>query len=263
MNRIEKKFKELKKRHEKAFIAFIMAGDPTIGVTKKLIFELQAKGADIIELGVPFSDPLADGPTIQRASERALKKKVNIDLVCGLVKSVRLKTDIPIAFLTYYNLIHHYGLERFVQKAKSSGVDGVIIPDLPPEESQRLRRIAKKKNFSMVHLAAPTSSKKRLKKIADASTGFIYYVSLTGTTGVRKKLPKEIFSSLKKIKRITKKPVCVGFGISRGEQIKAISRTSDGVIVGSAIIKVIERNQRAKDLVKKVGKFVGGLKCTQ
>jgi len=263
MNRIEKKFKDLKKRHEKAFIAFIMAGDPTLGVTKKLIFELQENGADIIELGVPFSDPLADGPTIQRASERALKKKINIDSVCSLVKSLRLKTDIPIAFLTYYNLIHHYGLEKFVQKAKSSGVDGVIIPDLPPEESQKLRGVAKKKNLSIVHLAAPTSSKNRLKKIADASTGFIYYVSLTGTTGVRRELPEEIFSNLRKIKKITKKPVCVGFGISKREQIKAISRASDGVIVGSAIIKVIERNRGAKDLVKKVGKFVRRLKCTQ
>ena len=263
MNRIDKKFKELKKRRDKALIVFIMAGDPTIGVTKKLIFELQENGADIIELGVPFSDPLADGPTIQRASERALKNKVNIDSVCSLVKSARLKTDIPIAFLTYYNLIHHYGLERFVRKAKSSGVDGVIIPDLPPEESQRLRGIAKKKDFSMVHLASPTSSKKRLKKIATASTGFIYYVSLTGTTGARRELPKEISSNLRKIKRITKKPVCVGFGISRREQIKAIWRASDGVIVGSAIIKVIEKNKGAKNLVKKVGRFVRGLKCTQ
>ena len=263
MNRIDKKFKELKKRRKKAFIAFIMAGDPTLGITKKLIFELEQNGADIIELGVPFSDPLADGPTIQRASERALKKKINVDSVCSLVKSLRLKTDIPIAFLTYYNLIHHYGLESFVQKAKSSGVDGVIIPDLPPEESKNLCGIAKKKNFSIVHLVAPTSSKKRLKKIAAVSTGFIYYVSLTGTTGVRRELPKEIFSSLRKIKKITKKPVCVGFGISKREQIKAISRASDGVIVGSAIIKVIEKNQRDKNLVKKVGKFIRGLKCTQ
>jgi len=263
MNRIDKKFKELKKSRKKALITFIMAGDPTLGITKKLIFELQENGADIIELGVPFSDPLADGPTIQRASERALKNKINIDSVCGLVKSLRLKTEIPIAFLTYYNLIHHYGLEKFVQKAKFSGVDGVIIPDLPPEESQKLRGVAKKKDFSVIHLAAPTSSKNRLKKIAEASTGFIYYVSLTGTTGVRRELPKEIFSSLRKIKKITKKPVCVGFGISKREQIKTISRVSDGVIVGSAIIKVIEKNQGAKDLLKKVGKFAGGLKCTQ
>ncbi|MFC1621713.1 tryptophan synthase subunit alpha, partial [Candidatus Omnitrophota bacterium] len=230
MNRIDKKFKELKKNRKKAFVAFIMAGDPSLSATKKLIIELEKSGADIVELGVPFSDPLADGPTIQRASERALKSKATIDSVSNLVRDIRSQTQVPIAFLTYYNLIHHYGLERFTQKAKSCGVDGVIIPDLPPEESQELRRIAKKKNFSIIHLAAPTSSRQRLKKIADASTGFIYYVSLTGTTGARKELPKELSVSLKAIKRVTRKPVCVGFGISRPDQVKLVSKLADGVI---------------------------------
>lgn len=256
MNRIDKKFKELKKKREKAFIAFIMAGDPSLAVTRKLIFELEKQGADIIELGVPFSDPLADGPTIQRSSERALKNKINVDSVCDLVKNVRSKTQIPIAFLTYYNLVYHRGLEGFVRKAKVSGVDGVIIPDLPPEESEELRRIGKKNKFSIIHLLAPTSSEERIKMVSNASTGFIYYVSLTGTTGVRKELPKEIASSLRKIKKITKRPLCVGFGISRPEQVKQISRLADGVIVGSAIIKVIEKNTGKKDLVRKVGRFV-------
>jgi len=241
MNRIDKKFKELRKRRKKAFIAFIMAGDPSLRVTKELIFELEKSGSDIIELGVPFSDPLADGPTIQRSSERALKNRIKLDSVCNLVREVRIKTNIPIVFLTYYNLIYHYGLEKFIHKAKSSGVDGVIIPDLPPEESGDLRRIGKRRDFSTIHLLAPTSSKKRIKKIADASNGFIYYVSLTGTTGTREKLPKEIVASLRKIKTMTRKPVCVGFGISKPEQVKLISRYSDGVIVGSAIIKVIEK----------------------
>ncbi|MBU1147388.1 MAG: tryptophan synthase subunit alpha [Candidatus Omnitrophica bacterium] len=263
MNRIDKKFKELKKKRKKAFVAFIMAGDPSLSITKKLIFELEKNGADIIELGVPFSDPLADGPTIQRSSERALKRKATINSVSNLVRNVRLQTQIPIAFLTYYNLIHHYGLERFAQKASSCGVDGVIIPDLPPEESQDLRRIAKKKNLSIIHLAAPTSSRQRLKKIADVSTGFIYYVSLTGTTGARKELPKELSSSLRAIKRVTKKPVCVGFGISRADQVRSISKLADGVIVGSAIIKVVERNTNRKYLVRRVGAFVKRLssKC--
>jgi len=259
MNRIDKKFKELRKKRKKAFIAFIMAGDPALGITKDLIFELERKGADIIELGVPFSDPLADGPTIQRSSERALKNKINLDSVSNLVRNARLKTQIPIVFLTYYNLLHHYGLQKFVQKAISSGVDGVIIPDLPPEESVQLRRFAKIKDFSIIHLMAPTSSGKRIRMIADASTGFIYYVSLTGTTGARKELPREISGSLRKIKRMTKKPVCVGFGISRPEQVRSISKLADGVIVGSAIIKVIERNIGKRDLVKKVGRFVRGL----
>ncbi|MDP6685806.1 MAG: tryptophan synthase subunit alpha, partial [Candidatus Omnitrophota bacterium] len=182
MNRIDKKFKVLKKKREKAFIAFVTAGDPTLAITKKIIFELEKNGADIIELGIPFSDPLADGPTIQRSSERALKNKVNIDSVCRLVKDVRRSIDTPIAFLTYYNLLHHYNLRNFVKKATSSGVDGVIVPDLPIEESLSLRKIAKTHNFSIIHLLAPTSSSKRIKKIAKASSGFIYYVSITGTT---------------------------------------------------------------------------------
>lgn len=260
MNRIDKKFKELKKRRKKAFLAFIMAGDPSLGATKKLILELDKSGADIIEVGIPFSDPLADGPTIQRSSERALKHNTTIDSVSNLVKKIRPEIDTPIVYLTYYNLIHHYGLERFVQKSSSSGVDGVIVPDLPPEESADLRSIAKRKRFSLIHLLAPTSSKERIKMVANSSSGFIYYVSLTGTTGVRDKLPSEIHSSLRKIKRTVKKPVCVGFGISRASQVKAISKLADGVIVGSAIIKVIERNIGKKDLAEKVGKFVRKLK---
>lgn len=263
LNRINKKFRELQKEGKKAFIAFIMAGDPSLAITEKLIFELETQGADIIELGVPFSDPLADGPTIQKASERALKKRINIDSVCNLVRNIRAKTEIPIVFLTYYNLIHHYGLKEFVHKAKSSGVDGVVIPDLPPEESKELRNIAKAERFSIIHLVAPTSSDERIKKIASATTGFIYYVSLTGTTGARKKLPKEISTSLKKVKSMTKLPICVGFGISSPEQVRAISKFADGVIVGSAIIKVIEQNIGKKNIVKTVGNFVGGLTCTQ
>ncbi len=256
MNRLDRKFNELKQKRKKAFVAFIMAGDPSLGTTKKLILELEKSGADIIELGVPFSDPLADGPTIQRSSERALKHKVNINAVSNLVRNVRSETDVPIVFLTYYNLIYHYGLDKFVKKARSSGVDGVIIPDLPHEESKDLQRIARKNKFSLIHLAAPTSSRERLRKISDASTGFIYYVSLTGTTGARNKLPKEISGSLRRLKRVTKKPVCVGFGISTPNQVRSISKSADGVIVGSAIIKVIERNIGKKDLVKKVGRFV-------
>jgi tryptophan synthase alpha chain len=264
VNRVDRKFKELRKKRKKAFIAFIMAGDPTPGTTKKLVFELERHGVDIIELGVPFSDPLADGPTIQRSSERALKNnKTNLNTVFNIVKSLRLKTDIPICFLTYYNLIYHYGLKRFIDKADSSGVDGIIVPDLPPEESQELRRVAKTRDFSVIHLAAPTSSRKRIRMIADSSSGFIYYVSLTGTTGVRERLPHEIPAGLRKIKAMTKKPVCVGFGISRPEQVRSISRLADGVIVGSAIMKIVEQNLGNKRLlVKRVGNFVKKLICS-
>ncbi|MFH1478386.1 MAG: tryptophan synthase subunit alpha [Candidatus Omnitrophota bacterium] len=256
MNRIDKKFRDLKKNKRKVFISFIMAGDPDLPTTKKLIFELEKNGTDIIELGIPFSDPLADGPTIQRSSERALKKGANLDSASNMVKDVRKISDTPIVFLIYYNLLHYYGLERSIKKMSSSGVDGIVVPDLPIEESYELRKISKKYNFSLIHLAAPTSSKKRLKMIGTASTGFVYYVSLTGTTGARKALSKEIFKNLKEAKELIKKPICVGFGISSREQVRSISKSADGVIVGSAIIKIIEENRGKKSLIKDVGSFV-------
>nr|MBU1328910.1 tryptophan synthase subunit alpha [Candidatus Omnitrophota bacterium] len=260
LNRIDLKFKELRKQGKKAFIAFIMAGDPSLRVTKKLIFELSLKGADIIELGVPFSDPMADGPTIQKSSERGLKSKTTLTSVFNLVRNVRLQIETPIVFLIYYNLVFHYGLEKFINTAVDSGVDGVVIPDLPPEESIDLCKIAKKNRFSIIHLLAPTSSIDRVKKVSNVSSGFIYYVSLTGTTGARKKLAADIGANLRNIKNITKIPVCVGFGISTPGQVKEIQKISDGAIVGSAIIKVIENNIGKKDLVKKVGNFVKTLK---
>lgn len=260
MNRIDLKFKELKKNNKKAFIAFIMAGDPSLGITEKLIHELASSGADIIELGVPFSDPIADGPTIQKASERGLKSKTTLPGVFNLVKKVRDQIQTPIVFLIYYNLVFHYGLERFVKDAIHSGLDGVVIPDLPPEESKELCKIAKKNKFSVIHLLAPTSSIDRIKKVSSAATGFIYYVSLTGTTGARKKLPKELGENLRNIKKITNMPVCVGFGISTPAQVKEVQKSADGAIVGSAIIKVIEKNIGNKDLVKKVGRFAKRLK---
>lgn len=256
MNRIDKKFKELRKNNKKAFIAFIMAGDPSLGITKKLVPELSSSGVDIIELGVPFSDPIADGPTIQKASERGLKSKTTLLGVFKLTETLRPSIQTPIVFLIYYNLIFHYGLEKFVKDAVSSGVDGVIVPDLPIEESKELVGIAKAHDFSVIHLLAPTSSAERIKKITRLSTGFIYYVSLTGTTGARVKLPKELKLSLKNIKNVTKKPICAGFGISTPLQVREVQKIADGAIVGSAIVKVIEKNTGKKDLVKKVGKFV-------
>jgi len=260
MNRIDKKFKELRRQGKKAFIPFIMAGDPSLAVTKKLISELYISGADIIELGVPFSDPIADGLTIQKASERGLKSKTTLPGVFSLVKEIRGQIQTPVVFLIYYNLVFHYGLERFVKDAVCSGVDGVVIPDLPPEESKDLCKIAKKNKFSVIHLLAPTSSIDRIKKVSGAATRFIYYVSLTGTTGARKKLPEELGENLRNIKKITDVPVCVGFGISTPGQVKEVQKFADGAIVGSAIIKLIETNIGKRDLVKKVGEFTRKLK---
>jgi tryptophan synthase alpha chain len=255
MNRIDKKFKELGMQGKKAFIAYIMAGDPSLGVTKKLIFELQKSGVDIIELGVPFSDPLADGPTIQKASERAIKKATLLSIF-NLVRIARLETGIPIVLMLYYNLVFNYGVKKFVERAVKAGIDGAIVPDLPPEESKELRTAARKYNFSIMHLLAPTSSIERIKNIAKLSTGFIYYVSLTGTTGARKTLPRDLTGNLRRIKAVTKKPVCIGFGVSTREQVRQLQKIADGVIVGSAIIKVIEKNIGRGELVEKVGGFV-------
>ncbi len=260
MNRIEEKFKRLRQEKKKAFIAFITCGDPNLAVTERLALEFACMGVDVLELGVPFSDPLADGPTIQAASARALDNKINLSDVFRLVKKLRKKIEMPIALLTYYNIVYHFGIKDFVKQAKAVGVDGVIVPDLPVEEAKDLIETAKKNKFAAIFLLAPTSDRQRIRRVSSKSGGFIYYVSLTGTTGMRKSLPKELAGQLRRIKRVTSKPVCVGFGVSNPQQARETARLADGVIVGSAIVKVIERNLGRKDLVPKVVKFVRGLK---
>jgi len=256
MKRIEKLFKRLKKERKKAFIAYITGGDPSLSLTEKLIYTLEESGVDLIEIGIPFSDPLADGPTIQRASQRALSKGVRVRSILKTVARARRRTDIPIVFMTYYNLIQRFGIKSFVSDAKKKGADGIIIPDLPPEEADELVSASRKKNFATIFLAAPTSTRERLKKIAKYSRGFIYYVSLTGVTGARKKLPRDIVDHVKKLKKISKTPVCVGFGISNANQAWRISRLADGIIVGSALINIIEKNAGKKDMQKKVASFL-------
>jgi len=257
MNRIDKRFKELKHARKKAFIAYITCGDPDMATTKAIVKELDNAGVDILELGVPFSDPMADGPTIQAASERALKKRVNLTGIIKFVKQLRRETDMPVALMTYYNPVFAYGVRRFVKAASAAGVDGVIIPDLPPEEAKDLIAAGGGKNFKHVFLLSPTSSPERVRIVGKKSSGFIYYISLTGVTGARRELPKEIAGNVKKIKRVTGKPVCVGFGVSTPKQAKRIAGIADGVIVGSAIIKVVEKNLgERKAIPKKVGAFV-------
>lgn len=259
MNRIDKKFKELRRNKKKAFILYITAGDPDIKTTERLVIESDRCGVDILELGVPFSDPIADGPTIQAASVRALRNRVNLGKIFGLVKGVRKKTDIPIALMTYYNPIFVYGIKDFVKDAIAAGVDGVIVPDLPPEEADELILCSNKYDFRHIFLLSPTSSRERIKLVSKRTSGFIYYVSLTGVTGARERLPKDIANNVRRIKRLTKKPVCVGFGVSQPDQARSIARVSDGIIVGSAAIRLIEKNLKKKDLAKILGRFVKGL----
>jgi tryptophan synthase alpha chain len=248
MTRIEKAFKRLKKAGGKAFIPYIMAGDPSLERTKEIVLMFEECGADIVELGVPFTDPLADGPTIQRASERALKEGVTLKKVIAFVKDLRETTQIPIALMTYYNPVFKYGDEDFVRDAKDAGVDGMIVPDLPPDEAENLIKLSRKVNLDTIFLLAPTSTDDRIKKVVKASKGFIYYVSITGITGARLLFDGSIEALISEIRKYTQRPVAVGFGVSTPEESSAVARVSDGVIVGSAIVKRLnESPNKLKD----------------
>lgn len=260
MNRIDKKFKGLKSQKKKAFIAYITAGDPNLSMTRSIALALERAGVDMVELGIPFSDPLADGPTIQAASHRALLKGVTLRKIFSSVRDLRKLTNIPLIFMTYYNPVLRYGIQNFVKSCVEAGVDGVIIPDLPLEEASGLVKYSKKADLAVIFLVAPTSTKSRIVNIVKNSTGFIYYVSLTGVTGARSKLPAEVASNVRSIKSFTKKPVAVGFGISSPRQARDIARIADGVIVGSAIVKIVADNQRDhKTLLSKVSTFAKNL----
>jgi len=256
MNRIDKKFRDLKSRKKKAFIAYITAGDPDLTTTGHIVLALERSGVDIIELGIPFSDPLADGPTIQAASQRALKKKTKLKKVFAMVKALRAKTEIPIVFMTYYNPVLRYGLDAFFKDCRRTGVDGVIVPDLPCEEARDLIRSGRSAGTATIFLVAPTSTLQRIREIAKNSKGFIYYVSLTGVTGARAKLPSDVLSNLRRIKSMTAKPVAVGFGISQAAQAVSLAKAADGVIVGSAIVKIIGEK---KDVLARVSRFARNL----
>ena len=258
-NRIEIKFKELRQEGKKAFVAFITAGDPDLKTTAELVLAFEQSGVDVVELGVPLSDPLADGPTIQASSQRALKHHVNLDGILRSVQQIRRKSSIPIALMTYYNLVFHYGESKFVSDAKRAGVDGVIIPDLPPEEAGELIRSARQHELSTVFFISPTTTPERMKRIVLSSTGFIYYVSLTGVTGVRGRLPESIAKQVREAQQLTDKPVCVGFGVSNAAQVRSMAKIADGVIVGSAIVQEILKNQGSPDLVKNVSHYVAQL----
>lgn len=260
MNRIESKFRELQNRDERAFMPYICAGDPTPELSQQLLLALAKSGADLIEFGVPFSDPIADGPTIQRASERALAGKISLRQIIDLVREVRCETEIPIALMTYYNPIFRMGEDEFCRVASEAGVDGVIVPDLPPEEAGTLLASAEQYNLATVFLVSPTSPPERLRAIAAVSTGFVYCVSVTGVTGARDSVSDEISPMISRLREHTYKPICVGFGVSTQDQAQDVARIADGVIVGSAIIDVIEKNlDNDAAILSNVGSFAAGL----
>ena len=237
MNRIEKVFRELKRKNRKAFIPYIMAGDPSLEKTGDTVLMLEKCGADIVELGVPFTDPLADGPTIQRAAERALSAGVTLRRVMAFAKELRSSSAVPVLLMTYYNPVFKYGEKEFVNDAVRAGIDGMIIPDLPPDEASGLLRLSHHAGLATIFLLAPTSTEDRIRKVGRASRGYVYYVSMTGITGSRLSLDDSFSESVQAIRKITGKPVAVGFGVSTPEEASVVAEVSDGVIVGSAIVK--------------------------
>lgn len=260
-SRLDATFAALRARRERALVPYFTAGDPSIATTRQLVVEAARRGADVIELGIPFSDPLADGPVIQRATQRALAAGVTLPRVLELVREMRGEVSVPLVFLTYYNPILAFGLKAFCRTAVEAGIDGVIVADLPPEEAGPLQVEAEPAGLDLVHLVAPTSTPERMRRIARASQGFIYMVSLTGVTGERAALAPELSQQLRALRAITTKPICVGFGISTPAQAREVGRVADGVIVGSAIVRLVEQHGATPDLLARVGDFIAALKA--
>lgn len=260
MSSIAEKFQALKAKREKALIVYLTAGDPSLAVTRELIPALEAAGADILEIGVPFSDPTADGPVIQAAAQRALKNGATLEGILEMVGEVRKLSQIPIVLFGYFNPIFAYGTQKFAKAAAKAGVDGVLVVDLPPEEAHELRQYSDGAGIDFISLIAPTTGAVRERQIAGSATGFLYYVSITGVTGTAAPVIAEIKKSVDRINKITKLPIAVGFGITAPVQAREIGKVADGVIVGSAVVKLIDENKNNPNLEKIVADFVSKIK---
>ena len=242
---------------KKAFIPFITGGDPDIDTTEKLIIAMAQAGADLIEIGIPFSDPVAEGTVIQEANQRALEAGCTTDVLFDMVQRVRLKTDVPLLFMTYLNPVYTYGKENFLSRCAECGIDGIIVPDMPFEEKDELDTLCMNYKIDLISMLAPTSEE-RIALIAKEATGFIYCVSSLGVTGVRSNISAEIGHTIDKVRKITDIPCAIGFGISTPQQAKSLAELSDGIIVGSAIVKLIAKYGR--DCVEPVIEYVESMK---
>jgi tryptophan synthase alpha chain len=238
MSRISSVFKP----GHKALIAYIMAGYPDIKATTKIAFAVAEYGCDIIELGIPFSDPMADGATIQKAGYHALLNGTTPQACLEAALEIRQQVTVPLVFMTYYNPVLNFGLDSFCQSCTAAGINGLIVPDLPPEEGVELEEVSRRNNLDLIYLLAPTSTGERITAVAERSRGFIYLVSLTGVTGARNTLPPELGDFVKKVRQQARQPLCVGFGISTPEQAKSVAADADGVIVGSRLLQLIEED---------------------
>jgi tryptophan synthase alpha chain len=259
MSRIAETFNSLKSLGRGGFIPFITAGDPDLPTTESLLIELAAAGADIIEIGVPFSDPVADGETIQRASERALRNGVSVRDALTCARNARQHINVPIVLFSYLNPLLKFGEEQLAKKAKQASVDAILVTDLIPEEAQTWTETLVQCNLDPIFLVAPTTSDNRLKQIAQQARGFIYAVSRAGVTGARAEMPREAEALVKRVRSVTDLPVAVGFGISTAEQVRQVWRFADAAVIGSAIVREIERLGDSPDLVKRVGDFARSL----
>ena len=259
MSQITRAFDALKRKGRKGFIPFITAGDPDLETTRELIVELARAGATVIELGVPFTDPMADGPVIQRASERALRHGFDLAEVLQVVFDARKQTDVPIVLFSYYNPLLQFGIARLAGEAKSAGVDGVLVTDLVPEEASEFAAVLRANNLDMIFLVAPTSTDERLKMVAERATGFIYAVSRAGITGAREEMSAEAEKLVKRVRRFSDLPIAVGFGISTPEHVIGVWRFADAAVVGSALVAEIERHSNRVELVTAVGKLARNL----
>jgi len=259
MSRLDTCFTELQSRHAKALVTFITAGDPDLATTEEMILLLEEAGADVIELGVPFSDPMADGPTIQLSSERALAVGTTLADILVSVTKVRTRTQIPIILMGYLNPIHAYGYDRFCRDAAEAGIDGILLVDMPPEEAQELLPSARTHGLDIIFLLTPTSDVSRITTVNRLGRGFVYYVTVTGVTGARQVVSESLATELTSITQQITLPVMAGFGISTPEQAAEVAALADGVVVGSALVKLFERYS-GDELKRELRQFTGDLK---
>jgi len=259
MNRIEECFARLKRAGQKGFVVYIGSGDPNLAATRELAFAFDQAGVDILELGVPFSDPLADGLVNQLAAQRGLDSGTTTPKILATVAAIRKQSDIPIVLYLYFNLIHRVGLERFIKDAAKAGVDGLLVLDLPPEESDNYESLMKRNGLCHIYLVAPTTPADRMEFIVKRGSGFIYYISREGVTGMQKQVSSNLAQQIGKIRAHTKLPIAVGFGISTPEQAGQVARSADAVVVGSAVVNQIAKHGKSKGLVTRATKFVKSL----
>lgn len=261
MSSIDKLFADLRSRGQKALMPFVTAGDPDLGFTESILRELVKRGAHLFEVGIPYSDPIADGPVVQASYTRVLARHIKLAEIFEMLRRTAPSLPAPVVTMSSYAIVHRHGLEKYVADAQAAGIAGAIVPDLPVEEAEALAKVCRSRDFSLIQLVTPTTPRERAVRIAANSSGFLYYVSVTGITGERTELPPELVENVAWLRRQTPLPVCIGFGISRPEHVRLLAPVADGLIVGSAIVKrVAQAESRPREqVIREVGDFVASL----